>query len=76
MERYKRTKSDSVLRCPYCGRQFNNGMYHPNRGYRICKGCNKEFYYINYSKAYCDKTGKKATYTLDEIEDICKEDTI
>lgn len=70
MERYKRTKSDSVLKCPYCGRQFNVGVFHENRDYKTCKGCGKIFYYINYSKAYCDKTGKKATYTLEEMEGI------
>lgn len=70
MERYKRTKSDSVLKCPYCEKQFNVGVFHDNKGYRACKGCGKTFYYINYSKAYCTKTGKKATYTIEEMEEI------
>lgn len=70
MERYKRTKSDSVLKCPYCERQFNVGVFKANQGIKVCKGCHKSFYYFNYSKAYCTKTGKRATYRLDELRSL------
>lgn len=77
---YKRTKSDSPLKCPYCGKQFRMTMdrylaYSKKPLFKFntteCKGCKKEFYYRNLSAAYVRETGKKAVMTKEEFERSC-----
>ena len=57
--KYKRTKADSPLRCPYCGQQFtmngrrlayylDNNPLHKTK----CKSCNNEFYFTDVSAKY------------------------
>jgi len=49
---YRRTKSDSPLKCPYCDHQFtmNGRAFNYERGKyneTTCKHCGKVFLYVN-----------------------------
>lgn len=74
---YKRTKHDSPLHCPYCGKQFTmNGRYldyyQAFRERRIptttCCGCGEEFYYRNLSAQYCREHNVVATWKIAATE--------
>ena len=73
---YKRTKTDSPLRCPYCDRQFSMNMerylsYNHRPRFRLnvteCKGCKRSFYYRNISAQGARDLKMRATYTLEEV---------
>ena len=68
---YKRTKSDSPLKCPWCGKQFTmNGRYldyyHAIGEGRFpsttCKGCGNRILYRNLTAQYVRETGAVATW--------------
>lgn len=76
MERYKRSKTDSVLYCPYCGRSFNmcyeryKACYDARRKgskYAItsCRACRKQFYFRNLSPQYVRETGVRAVMKIE-----------
>ena len=75
---YKRTKNDSVLKCPYCGRQFTmNGraldyQHEPkfdlNQG--VCKHCGSSFFYVNVSAKYAREHGLVATYRIEFLKGV------
>ena len=76
MERYKRSKTDSALYCPYCGRGFNMS-YERYRAYSdakrkglryaitACRACKKDFYFRNCTPQFVRETGIKAVMTLE-----------
>ena len=67
---YKRTKTDSPLKCPYCGKQFNAGRLRDKRnGVTECRECGRAFYYHNITAKYARDHGIRATY---KIEEACK----
>ena len=77
MEKYKRTKNDSPLRCPYCDHQFttNKSRWFTNGyidGVRAkhtkCRYCGESFWYINYSAKYIRETGKQCVFKESEVE--------
>ena len=72
---YKRTKSDSPLKCPWCGKQFSmNGRWHEyyqsySTGkfpYTTCRHCGNGFYYRNVTAQYVREHGIKATWKKGE----------
>lgn len=69
-DRYKRSKHDSVLHCPYCGKQFTmNGRALDCYAARAkgfiptttCYACGEAFFYQNLSAKYCKEHNIKAT---------------
>lgn len=73
-ERYKRTKFDSPLRCPYCGKQFTSSIERRLAYYRDrnpphktkCKSCGSWFYYINITAKYARDNNIQATWKVGE----------
>ena len=69
---YKRTKSDSPLKCPYCDRQFTmNGRayyydYRKKLNETTCKHCGKRFLYRNISAQYAREHNLQATFKIND----------
>ena len=78
MEKYKRSKTDSSLYCPYCGHGFSMNykrsmaMYEARSKHEMyaktdCRYCHKEFLFINCTPEYIRNTGIKAVKKLEMI---------
>ena len=76
---YKRTKGDSSNICPYCGKNFAMNYDRYSAFHRVakfdlalttCKGCGKQFYFSNASKAWVRETGIPATYKVEFVKGI------
>ena len=70
--KYKRTKNDSPLYCPYCGKQFRMTLdrylsYYKQAPHEtICRGCGKRFFYINIGAKYARENNISATWKVGE----------
>ena len=71
---YKRTKHDSPLKCPYCGKQFTMngrrlGYKYGEMNITFCKGCGEMFYYRDMSGKYARENQVRATFRKEEVHD-------
>jgi phage terminase large subunit GpA-like protein len=76
---HKRSKTDSVSKCPYCGKQFRMTTERYLSYYRAkdrgeeyaitqCRHCGKYFRYINVTPEYVRETGEPATLTMEAYQ--------
>ncbi|MCR5704230.1 MAG: hypothetical protein K6G85_06370 [Eubacterium sp.] len=76
---HKRSKTDSALKCPYCGKQFRMTTKRYLSYYRAkdkgeeyaitqCRHCGKYFRYINVTPEYVRETGEPATLTMESYQ--------
>ena len=80
--KYKRSKTDSVLYCPYCGRTFRMTTERYFASYRArdsgvgyaltnCNYCKKLFYFKNLMPETV-RSGARAILKLEEVENCIK----